>query len=166
MHQDWKIERWEEEYVYTHIQREHLRFRKHELAHWHEVTQVVFGVDVVSVLHQQNVIRSGSHTQTSQTLRLPSPVLRSTYRCSQPPLELCKVLSDSARAFSCAPESTCSDEGAFRMLRDLAIRTVKFWSCWDLCAGLWETLRAAETSVQGLRETWCHILTPVVLMVP
>jgi hypothetical protein len=30
----------------------------------------------------------------------------STLRCSQPPLELCKVRSDSVKAFSCAPQST------------------------------------------------------------
>jgi len=117
-------------------------------------------------LHQQNVIRSRSHTQTSQTLRVPSAVLLSTSRCSQPPLELCKVLSDSARAFSDAPESTCSDEGALRMLRDLMIRIIKIWLCWNLCASLRETSRAAETSAQALRETWCRILTPVVVRVP
>src|SRR5882757_4488215 len=100
-------------------------------------------------MHQRNVIRYGCHTQSSQTLRQPSPVLLSTSRCSQPPLELWKMLADCVRAFSRAPESTCSDEGAFRMLRDLTITRVKFWSCRDLCA--------------GLRETWCHILTPVVL---
>ena len=39
-------------------------------------------------IHQQNVIRSGSHTQSSQTLRATSPVLPSTSRRSQTPLEL------------------------------------------------------------------------------
>ena len=81
--------------------------------------------------HQQNVNQSGSHTQTSQTLRSTAPVLLSTSRCSQAPLELSKVLWDSTREFSGAPS-----------------RIVKFWSCWDLCAGLRETSRAAETSVQ------------------
>ena len=79
-------------------------------------------------VHQQNVNRSGSHTQTSQTPRLPSAVLLSTSRCSQAPLELSSVLSDSARAFSGASESTCSYGGAFRTIRDLTIRIVKFWS--------------------------------------
>jgi hypothetical protein len=37
------------------------------------------------------------------------------------------------------------------MLRDLTIMIVKFWSYGDLCA--------------GLQETWCCILTPVVLRV-
>jgi hypothetical protein len=78
--------------------------------------------------HQQNVNRSGSNMQSSQTLRATSPVLLSTFRCSQTPLELSKVLSDSTRAFSSAPESTCSYGGAFRMLRDLTYRIVKFWS--------------------------------------
>ena len=65
---------------------------------------------------QQNVNRSTSYTHTSQTLRLPSPVLLCTSSSSQAPLRRCKVLSDSARAFSGAPESTCSDGGAFRTL--------------------------------------------------
>jgi len=78
--------------------------------------------------HQQNVNRSGSNTQSSQTLRATSPVLLGTSRCSQTPLELSKVLSDSARAFSGAPESTCGYGGAFRMLRDLTYRILKFWS--------------------------------------
>ena len=51
-------------------------------------------------IHQQNVNRFGSNTQSSQTLRATSPVLLSTSRCSKTPLELSKVLSDSARAFS------------------------------------------------------------------
>jgi len=103
-------------------------------------------------VHQQNVNRSGSHMQTSQTLFLPSPVLLCTSRCTQAPLELCKVLSDSARAFSGAPESTCSYGGAFRTLRDMTISIVKFWSSWGCYA--------------ALRETWCRILKAVVLRVP
>jgi len=57
-------------------------------------------------LHQENVIRSGSHTQSSQTLQATSPVLLSTSRRSQTHLVLSKVLSDSARAFSGAPETS------------------------------------------------------------
>ena len=34
------------------------------------------------------------------------------------PLELCNVLSDSARAFSGDPESICSNGDSFRMLLD------------------------------------------------
>jgi hypothetical protein len=89
--------------------------------------------------HQQNVNQSGSHRQTSQTLRQTSLVLQSNSRLYQAPLELSKVLSDSARAISGAFESTCSYEGAFRMLQDLTCRIVKFWSCRDLCTGLRET---------------------------
>jgi len=107
-----------------------------------------FFVRASSILHQLNVNRSGSNMQPSQTLRATSPVLPSTSRCSQTALELRNVLSDSARAFSCAPESTCSYGGAFSMLRDLTYRIVKFWSCWDLCADLRETSRAAETAAQ------------------
>ena len=76
------------------------------------------------------------------------------------------MLSDSAKAFSCAPESTCSDGGAFRLLRNLTIRIVKFWSYCGFWAGLRETSKAAKTSVQALRETWCRIITQVVLTVP
>jgi len=122
--------------------------------------------------HQQNVNRSGSHMQSSQTLWATSPVLPSTSRCSQTPLELSKVLSDSARAFSGAPESTCSYGGAFRMLWDLTYRIVEFWSSWDLCADLRETSRTAETAAgdcessrhccTALRETGYRILTAVV----
>jgi len=60
--------------------------------------------------------------------------------------------SDSARAFSDASESTCSYGGAFRTLRDLTIRIVKFWRSLDRCP--------------ALRETWCRILKTVVLRVP
>jgi len=127
--------------------------------------------------HQQNVNRSGSNTQSSQTLWATSPVLPSTSRCSQTHLELSKVLSDSARAFSGAPESSCSYGGAFRMLRDLTYKIFKFWSSWDLWADLGETSRGPETDAQlcgMLREqsrplrkllwkTSCRILTAVVL---
>jgi hypothetical protein len=82
----------------------------------------------LALLHQQNVNRLGRNTQSSQTLRATSAMLLSTSRCSQPPLELSNVLSDSARAFSGAPESTCTYGGAFRMLQDLTYRIVKFWS--------------------------------------
>jgi len=103
-------------------------------------------------LNQQNVNQSGSYTQPSQTLRSTSPVLPSTSRCSQTTLELHNVLSDSATAFSDAPESTCSYGEAFRMLRDLTYRIVKFWSFWDICTDLQETSRAAETAAQLCRR--------------
>jgi len=99
--------------------------------------------------YQQNVNRSGSHTQTSQTFQVPSPVLLSTSGCPQATLELCKVISDSAKAISATSGSTCSYGGAFRMLRDLTIRIVKFWSSQNRCA--------------AMRETWCRTLTAVVL---
>jgi len=83
------------------------------------------------LMHHQNVNRSGSHTQTSQTLRSTTSVCLSTSRCSQAPLELRKVLWDSTREFSGAPS-----------------KIVKFSSCWDICEGLQETSRASETSVQ------------------
>jgi hypothetical protein len=43
-------------------------------------------------------------------------------------LEHCKGPSDSARAFSRAPESTCSVGDAFRMLQDMTIRIVEYRS--------------------------------------
>jgi hypothetical protein len=90
-------------------------------------------------IHQQYVNRSGSHTQTSQTLPSPSPVLLSTFRCYQAPLELCKVLSDSASVFSGAPESTCTDGCSFSTLQELTNRIVKFLSRWDIRTSLLET---------------------------
>jgi len=116
------------------------------------LTYLVTIMGITLILHQQNVKPSGSHMQTFQTLQLTSPMLPSTSRCSQPPLELSKVLSDSAREFSGAPESTCIYGGAFRMLWYLTYRIVKFRSSWNLCA--------------ALRESWCHILTAVFHRVP
>jgi len=49
MHQDWKIERREEKYVYTHIRVAHILFRMGELPHLYRVEQVAFWVDVASV---------------------------------------------------------------------------------------------------------------------
>jgi len=115
--------------------------------------------------HQQNVNRSGNKTQSSHTLRATSPVLLSTSRCSQTPLELSKVLSDSARAFSgCyeiwligysnigAPETSAQIGGRLREKLRL------------LCSsGLGETSRAAETTAQhsgrlgAIISTWWFI---------
>jgi len=103
------------------------------------------------------VNRSRSNTQSSQTLWAISPVHLSTSRCSQTPLELSKGFSDSARAFSGAPESTCSCGGAFKMLQDFTYRRLWFWSFWDLCSYLQETLRAAETATQLCRRLWKHL---------
>jgi len=104
------------------------------------------GLKAAASSSQHDVNQSGSHKQSCQTLWATSPVLPCTSRCSQTPLELSKVLSDSARAFSGAPESTCSYGGALRMLRDLPSRIVKFWSYWDLCTDMQETSREAETT--------------------
>jgi len=54
MDQHWKIERWEAEYVYTHIRVAHLLFRSIEFSNWHQVAQVAFqasGVPVVVEVH-------------------------------------------------------------------------------------------------------------------
>jgi hypothetical protein len=79
-------------------------------------------------VRQQNVNRSGSNMEFSQTLRVTSLVVLRTSRCSQITLEPSNVLSDSSRAFAGARESTCSCGGTFRMLRDLTQRGVNFWS--------------------------------------
>jgi len=100
------------------------------------------------ITHQPNVNRSGSNTQASQTLRATSPELPSTSTCSQTALVLPNVLSDSARAFSGASESTSSYGGAVRMLRDLTSRIVQVRSSWDPGADLQETSRAAQTAAQ------------------
>jgi len=103
-------------------------------------------------IHLQNVNGSRSHMQTFQTHQSTTPVLLNLSRRSHPPLELSKILSDSARAFPCAPESTYSDKGTLRMEQDLTYRIVKFWSSWNLYVGQRETSRAAETSVQLWRR--------------
>ena len=81
----------------------------------------------------------------------------------KPPLELSTVLLDSARAFSCAPESTCSYGCAFRTLQYWTYEIVIFWSGWDHCTDWQEPSRAAETSAQVigrlgavLSEQWFH----------
>jgi len=99
-------------------------------------------------MDQQNIYPCRSHMQTSPALQLTSPVLLPTSRCSQAPLEFSKVLSDSARAFSGAPERTSSYGGGFKTLRYLTDRIVKFWSCWDLYTGLHETSRPDVTLAQ------------------
>jgi len=90
--------------------------------------------------HQHNEILSGSYAQTPQTLRKPLAVFLSSVRCSKPLLELCHVLSDSAEAFSGAPESTWNYGDSFRMLRD--------WLLGELNFGV------AETTAQVCRRLW------------
>jgi len=63
----------------------------------------------------------------SRILWATSPVLQTTSKYSQTPLELRKVLLHSARAFSGVPESTCSYGGGFRVPQDLTYRIVTFW---------------------------------------
>jgi len=99
-------------------------------------------------IHQQNANRFRSHMQTSHRLWAISAVLVSTARCFPAHLELSNVLTDSARAFPGASESTCSYGGTFWMLQDLTYSIFKCWSCWDLCTGLQNTSTAAEISAQ------------------
>jgi len=99
---------------------------------------------------------------------LPRPVANTTSKYFQilpaPPGALQSALR------LCKSILTCSWKHLewWRCIQDamrLTIRIVKFWSCWNLCAGLRETSRVAEISAQALQETWCHILTPVVFSV-
>jgi len=110
-------------------------------------------------VHQQTVIRSGSYTQTSLTIWLPLPVLLSTSRCSQTPLELYKVLSDSARAFSCAFESSWGCGGTFRILQNLTIRIGDFIAAKTLvqvCRRLRDQLRSLHKLCGRLGAIFSH----------
>ena len=95
-------------------------------------------------------------------------MLLSHSRCSQAPLELGKVLSDSAWAFPGVSESTCSSRGAFQKLHYLTYRIGNCWVSWDICASPRETSRAAETSAYlcWWLYTWCCLLTAEVPRVP
>jgi len=83
----------------------------------------------------------------SQMLPAPPGALQSAFR-------LCKsILTSSSKHLKwwrCIQDAT-----------RVSIRMVKLWSCWDHCASLRETSRGAETAAHALRETWCHIFTPV-----
>jgi len=46
MHQDWKTEHSEEEYVYTHIRAAHLQFGNSDLSHYHRWVLVAFCAEV------------------------------------------------------------------------------------------------------------------------
>jgi hypothetical protein len=76
--------------------------------------------------------------QTSQRLRSTSLVLLGNSKRLQAPTKLSKVLSDAVRAFSGASKSTISYGGAFKMLRYVTYRIVKF--------------EGAETSAQVCRR--------------
>jgi hypothetical protein len=112
--------------------------------------------------HQHNVNRSKSHTKSSQIFQGTSPVLGSTSRCSQTPLKLSRMLSDSARAFSSAPGRTCSDGGAFRMLWNMTNISVKHWSFGVLYTNLPETTKEAKTAAQLCRRrlVWPWLVCP------
>jgi len=64
------------------------------------------------------------------------------------------VFSDSERAFSGAPESTCSYGDAFKMLQDLTCRMVKFWSRCDLERSLRLLCSPAGDLVQYFSQQW------------
>jgi len=85
-------------------------------------------VSVVLQIHRQHVMQSRNHLWSSQTLWLTSPVLPGNSRRSLAPLELNRVLSDTARAFSGEPDIICSSGGAFKLLQYLTYRIAKFGS--------------------------------------
>jgi hypothetical protein len=109
-----------------------------------------------------NVNRSGNTTQSSQMLRANSSVHLSTSRCSQSPLKLNNVLSDSARAFS----------GCYKIgLIGNSIIGVPDTSA-QICRRLQEQLRLLRSAAEAFKskrdrcpalwDTWCCILTAVV----
>jgi len=100
-------------------------------------------------LHQQNVYRSGGSTLSSQALRATWPLLQSTSRYSQTPLEQSKELPDSARAFSGALRFDLLNTYILELLRPLRRSAGDFKTSWDCCT--------------ALREALCRILTAVVV---
>jgi len=83
-----------------------------------------------------NVIRSGSHTGTSQNTPVALAVLLKYFQMLPvPPWSFAKCSQTVQEHSHVPPETTHSDGDAFRMLRDLNIRIVIFWNNGDLCAG-------------------------------
>jgi len=93
-------------------------------------------------------------------------VLRNTAEVALSVWEDCMWLPDRITFCWCAPECSYCNGGAIRMLQNLTLRIITYCSWRDLCAGLWKTSRAAESSAHPLQESWCRILTAVVLRVP
>jgi len=103
--------------------------------HWHSMNS---HIDHIETAFVHSIPAAKCKSVLKRHANLPdTPVdltsVLSTSRCSQAPLELTNVLSDSASAFSSAPESSCGDGGAFWMLGYLAYWMVKVRSSWDLC---------------------------------
>ena len=92
--------------------------------------------DVLKYTPEYNLTSAKCKSVRKPPANLPDTLVHLTSaskcsRCPEAPLELCNVLSDSERACSGAPERTCSYGGAFKMLRDLTYRILKFWNSWD-----------------------------------
>jgi len=66
--QDWKIERWEALYVYTHIRVAHLLFRSFEHSHCHQVGQVVFRASVAPVMVEVHLCLCASSVSVDSLL--------------------------------------------------------------------------------------------------
>ena len=47
--QDWKLKRFDAEYIYTHVRVAHLLFRRFEFSQYHQLVQVAFWAKVASV---------------------------------------------------------------------------------------------------------------------
>ena len=73
------------------------------------------------------------------------------------------MVSDCARAFSGAPESTSSYGGAYRLLRDLTYMIVKALSSGDFESSSAGDFKSSQDRCAALQETRCRFLTAVVL---
>jgi len=69
MNQDWKIKRWEAEYVYTHIRDAHLLFRSVEYSHCHQAAQVAFRASMVLVVVEVHLCLYPSNESVDTLLR-------------------------------------------------------------------------------------------------
>jgi len=129
---------------------------------------VVCVVSTISNLHHQDSTPFGRYMPTPQPLWSTSPDLLCNSNQCQPFLEICKVLLNSAWAFTGAPESTCSYEAAFRML--------SFWLIWEsysgpaeisaqVCGRLWEQPKSLCSTMGGFKHGAVY-LTAVVVGVP
>lgn len=103
-------------------------------------------------IHHQKLNGSECHIKPSQTLQSTLLVLFSNCRCSQNPLELNKVFSDAAEAFSGATETICSNGGTLQIVQYLAYRKAKIWSSCKFCTGQLETSRATETAAYSITK--------------
>jgi len=95
-----------------------------------------------------------------------SPVLQCFPRHFKDTFQLCKVVSDAAKAFLDAPDSACCYEGAFKIQEYLTYRIVKFQSSGNLSIDLQESLTLVLNSSSGdfyYSITTSHLVHPICL---